>query len=111
MGHFITTISDVACCLFAIPLFLFGISGRCVQLGCLGPMLTLVFAMTLVDVSALVAYLVVATPRPLSPGAKSFVDVLEACIGVWEFALVASVALQVSLCLSTWRIYKGLRTV
>jgi hypothetical protein len=109
--HVLTTVSDVACLVFAMPLFTAGIAGRCVQHGCLGPMLTLVFAMSLVDISAFVAYLVVATPQPLSPGAKSFVDVLQACIGVWEFALVASVALQVSLCISTWRIYKGLRVV
>ncbi|CAK0858717.1 unnamed protein product [Prorocentrum cordatum] len=109
--HFLTTISDVAVCFFAVPLFFYGTSGQCVQLGCLGPMLTLVFAMTLVDLSALVAYLVVATPRPLSPDSHSFVDVLEACIGIWEFVLVASVALQVSLCLSTWRVYRGLRKV
>ena len=74
-------------------------------------MLTIVFALTLVDLSALVAYLVVATPRPLSPDSKSFVDVLEDCISIWEFVLVASVALQVSLCLSTWRVYRGLRKV
>jgi hypothetical protein len=73
-------------------------------------MLTLVFAMSLVDISALAAYLVVAMPRPLAPGAKTYVDVLEACIGVWEFALVASVALQISLCASCWRVYKELRT-
>lgn len=109
--HFLTTVSDFAVCFFAAPLFFYGTSGQCVQLGCLGPMLTLVFAMTLVDLSALVAYLVVATPRPLSPDSKSFVDVLEACIGIWEFVLVASVALQVSLCLSTWRVYRGLRQV
>jgi hypothetical protein len=109
--HVLTTVSDVACLIFSMPLFTAGIPGRCVQHGCLGPMLTLVFAMSLVDISAFVAYLVVATPQPLSPGAKSFVDVLQACIGVWEFALVASVALQVSLCISTWRIYKELRVV
>jgi len=80
-----------------------------VQNGFLGPMLTLIFAMSLVDVSALTAYLVIATPRPLSPGAKSYVDVLEAIVGVWEFALVSSVALQVALCVSSWRVYRELR--
>lgn len=109
--HFLSTISDIACILFSLPLFSTGTRGQCVQLGCLGPMLTLVFAMSLVDVSALTAYLVVATPRPLSPDSHGFIDVLEACIGVWEFAIVASVALQVALCLSTWRIYRGLRAV
>jgi len=107
--HFLTTTSDIACILCAFPLFATGTQGQCVQLGCLGPMLTLVFAMSLVDISALGAYLVVATPRPLSPGAKSYVDALEACVGVWEFALVASVALQMALCASSWRVYRELR--
>lgn len=109
--HFLTTSSDLACILCAVPLFSIGIRGQCVQLGCLGPMLTLVFAMCLVDLSALGAYLVVATPRPLSPGARSFLDALEAVIGVWEFALLASVAFQLALCSSSWRVYKELRVI
>lgn len=107
--HLLTTVSDVACLLFCVPLYTHGTTGRTVQFGCLGPVLTLVFAMAVVDSCALVAYLVAATPRPVAPGTKSLVDVAEACAGVWEFALLASVALQVSLSASTWRIYKTLR--
>lgn len=107
--HFLTTITDLSCLLCTLPVFMLGAQGQCVQLGCLGPMLTLVFAMALVDMSALAAYLVVATPRPLAPGAKSFVDELEATLGVWEFALVASVALQAALLASSWRVYRQLR--
>lgn len=107
--HFLTTTADVACILCSLPLFISGTTGQCVQVGCVGPMLTLVFAMSIVDLGALCAYLAVATPRPLAPAAKSFVDVLEACIGVWEFALLASVSLQLVLCASSWRIYRELR--
>jgi len=107
--HFLTTITDAACILFATPLFATGTKGQCVTLGFLGPMLTLVFAMCLVDISVLGAYLIVATPQPLAPGAASFLDELEAMMGVWEFALIASVALQATLCASSWRIYRSLR--
>lgn len=107
--HFLTTMSDLACLGCGVPLFLLGIQGLCVSSGCLGPMVTLVFAMALVDLSALGAYLVVATPRPLPPGARSFLDELEAVIGVWEFTLIASVMLQITLCVCSWRIYKTLR--
>jgi len=107
--HFLTTTSDISCILCATPLFATGTKGQHVVLGCLGSMLTLVFAMGLVDISALGAYLVVATPRPLPPGAASFLDELEAMIGVWEFALIASVAVQTALCASSWRIYRSLR--
>jgi len=108
--HFLTTASDFSCLACAVPLFVVGVQGQCVTMGCLGPMLTLVFAMCLVDLSAFCAYMVVATPRPLSPGAQSMLDLCEAVIGVWEFALVASVALQISLCACSWRVYRELRT-
>lgn len=107
--HFLTTASDFACILCALPFYSTGTEGQCVSLGCLGPMLTLVFAMALVDASALCAYLVIATPRPLAPGARSYLDMLEACIGAWEFALVGSVAFQTALCACSWRVYRELR--
>mmetsp|Transcript_22074 Transcript_22074/g.62703 ORF Transcript_22074/g.62703 Transcript_22074/m.62703 type:complete len:246 (-) Transcript_22074:129-866(-) len=107
--HFLTTASDFACVLCALPFYLAGIAGTCVSNGCLGPMLTLVFAMALVDVSALCAFLVIATPRPLAPGARSVLDVLEAAIGAWEFMLVGSVAFQMALCHCSWRLYRDLR--
>jgi len=107
--HFLTTSSDVICVVCSLPLFAFGTRGACVQKGCLGPMLTLVFAMSLVDYSAFCAYMLVATPRPLAPGSRSMLDVLEAMVGVWEWALLASVALQTALCASSWRVYRALR--
>jgi len=109
--HFLTAFSDVCCILCATPLFATGTKGQCVTLGCLGPMLTLVFAMCFVDISALCAYLVVATPQPLPPGAASFLDELEAMMGVWEFALIASAALQTVLCTTSWQVYRSLRMV
>jgi len=107
--HFLTTSSDISCIICAAPLFATGTRGSCVALGSLGPMLTLVFAMYLVDVGTLGAYLIAATPRPLPPGAASFLDELEAMMGVWEFALIASAALQTALCTSSWRIYRSVR--
>jgi len=107
--HFLTTTADMACIVCGLPLFVFGTQSQCVMMGCLGPMLTLVFAMSLVDICALGAYCVVATPRPLSPEARSYADALEACVGAWEFALVASVALELALCASSWRVYRELR--
>jgi len=107
--HFLTTTSDVACIAFALPFFVTGTAGQCVQVGCVGPMMTLIFAMAVVDIGALFAFLLVATPRPLSEGAHSFIDKAEASIGVWDLALLASVAFQVALLLSCWRVYKELR--
>ncbi|CAK0819779.1 unnamed protein product [Prorocentrum cordatum] len=65
--------------------------------------------MSALDTCALGAYLVIATPRPLQSD-RSLLEELEASLGVWEFALLASVALQMSLCAATWRVYKELRS-
>eukprot|EP00933_Yihiella_yeosuensis_P032512 TRINITY_DN26103_c0_g1_i1.p1 TRINITY_DN26103_c0_g1~~TRINITY_DN26103_c0_g1_i1.p1 ORF type:complete len:290 (+),score=48.74 TRINITY_DN26103_c0_g1_i1:78-947(+) len=107
--HFLTSASDLICIACSAPFYVTGTRGTCVRKGCLGPMLTLVFAMTLVDICSMSAYLLVATPRPLAPGAKSLIDEMEAILGVWEFAMLSSVALQLSLCMSSWRIYRQLR--
>merc|ERR1719401_557001 len=113
--HLVTASSDVVCLLLALPLFATGPRGKCVSLECFGPMLTLVFVACMVDFAALAAFLVIATPRPVSPESlrgsrwEGVLDVVEANVGVWEFALVGSVAFQVVLCASSWRIYKELR--
>lgn len=107
--HWLTSTADVACIACAAPFFFQGTRGQCVFLGCIGPMVTLIFSMCLADCGALVAYMAIATPRPLRVGGRSWVAVLEACIGTWEFVLFASVALQLSLCTSSWRIYRLLR--
>merc|ERR1712048_597221 len=109
MGHLLSMVSDVASVMCALPLFTAGIQGKCVRNGFLGPMLTMVFAMSLVDDSALAAYLVYASPRPLSPGANSYMDVVEAVMGAWEFSIVSSVALQTTMLVSFWRVYRVLR--
>mmetsp|Transcript_27514 Transcript_27514/g.69083 ORF Transcript_27514/g.69083 Transcript_27514/m.69083 type:complete len:330 (+) Transcript_27514:136-1125(+) len=107
--HWLTSTSDMACLLCALPFYLQGTKGQCVQFGCIGPMVTLVFSMCLADIGALLAYLAIARPAPLSAEEKSLADVLEACIGVWEFLLFASVAMQMALCLCSWRVYRELR--
>lgn len=107
--HFLTTASDAVSMVFALPFFCTGTAGQCVQLGFVGPLMTLIFAMTVVDASALFSFLLVATPRPLPPGVRSLVDLAEACIGIWDIALFASVSLQIALLTSSWRVYKELR--
>jgi len=107
--HFLTTTTDAICVASMLPLYSTGTRGQCVQIGCVGPTLTLIFAMFIVDLGALCTFLVLATPKPLLQGSRSFVDVAEAIIGAWDFMLFASVSLQVALCASSWRIYKTLR--
>merc|ERR1711972_332991 len=75
--HFLTTTSDGICVLSALPLFASGTRGMCVQLGCLGPLLSVAFSMFLVDMSVFGTYLAVAQPWVLPFGARSNIDVLE----------------------------------
>lgn len=107
--HFLTTTTDAICFVSMLPLYVSGTTSQCVRNGCVGPILTLTFAMFIVDFGALCTFMTIATPRPLSPGSRSFVDVAEAIVGAWDFVLVSSVSLQVALCASSWRIYKSLR--
>lgn len=107
--HWLTSTSDLACLLCSVPFFCQGTKGKCVYLGCIGPMVTLVFSMCLADMGALLAYLAIARPQPLGAHSKSWVAVVQASVGTWEFILFASVSLQIALCLSSWRIYRQLR--
>ncbi|CAK0901618.1 unnamed protein product [Prorocentrum cordatum] len=67
--------------------------------------------MTLVSVSSFVAFPLraVATPRPVSQGSRSWLDLMEANATAWEFTLLASVALNVVLCKVSWGVYRALR--
>lgn len=107
--HAVAFFVDLFCAVFALPLFVRATRAHCVGIGCLGPVMTLVFTMCLVDAMALATFLITATPRPLAPGSRSYVEVMQAVVGVWDFVLLASVALEAALCASIWRVYKELR--
>jgi hypothetical protein len=107
--HCLAATADLACVVCTIPLYVGGVQGQCVTGGCLGPLLTLVFAMTLVSISSFVAFLIIATPHPVSQGTRSYLDLLEANATAWEFTLIGSVALDIALCKASWKVYKELR--
>lgn len=107
--HWLTSSSDLVCLCAASPLYAQGTVGKCVQLGCIGPMVTMLFSMCLADVGALLAYLAFAAPQPRAAGEHAWLEVLRASVGSWEFVLFSSVALQLALCTCSWRIYRELR--
>lgn len=107
--HFMSIFSDVTCLLVSFPLFCCGTRGCCVTRGCMGPLMTVVFALSMADFSAFGMFLFYATPRPLPVGQRSLLDRLEATIGVWELALITSTFLQLTLFVCAWRVYKLLR--
>lgn len=111
--HVFSLLSDVITSIVTLPLLLCGnsggVQGQCVQLGCVGPMMTMVVAMNLVDGCSLLAFFVYAAPRPLPSSGRSYVDVMELVHPVWELVLIASCAVNFAICVSCWRIYRELR--
>lgn len=107
--HCLSTASDVGCMLCATPLFICGTEGTCVQWTCLGPLVTMLFSLCLVDIGGLAAYFYMSPQRPIAPGFVTFLDRIMAAVSVWEAVLVASVALQMALMAVCWRIYAEMR--
>lgn len=111
--HVFSLLSDAISVLTTMPLLMCGayggVDGQCVKLGCVGPMMTMLVAMNIVDCCSLFAFFVYGAPRPLPSHGRSFVDVLELVHPVWELVLIASCALNFAVCVSCWRIYRELR--
>jgi len=107
--HALTIVADVIALCVAVPLFFCQTLQGCVRGGRAGLVLTLVFALTCVELGALLSYCFVGAPRPFSPGRKTVLKVAEAYLTLWECTLTASAALQVCLLVCCWRIYKELR--
>jgi len=111
--HVFSLVSDIITSTTTLPLLICGscggVQGQCVQLGCVGPMLTMVVAMNLVDACSLLAFFAYAAPRPLPSRGKSFVELLQLVHPVWELVLIASCALNFAVGVSCWRIYRELR--
>jgi len=113
--HVFSLMSDVVTVVCTLPLLICGacggVQGQCVKCGCVGPMMTMVVAMNLVDACSLLAFFAYAAPRPLPSHGRSYVDVLELVHPVWELVLIASCALNFAVCVSCFRIYRELRAV
>jgi len=107
--HALTIVADVIALGVAAPLFFCQTLQGCVRGGRAGLVLTLIFALTCVELGALFSYCFVGAPRPFSPGRKTVLVVAEAYLTLWECTLAASTALQVCLLISCWRIYRELR--
>eukprot|EP00928_Gymnodinium_smaydae_P042076 TRINITY_DN28391_c0_g1_i1.p1 TRINITY_DN28391_c0_g1~~TRINITY_DN28391_c0_g1_i1.p1 ORF type:complete len:249 (+),score=49.24 TRINITY_DN28391_c0_g1_i1:119-865(+) len=107
--HLLSAMSDFICLACAIPLVVSDVLGPCVRYACLGPTVTMVCAMLIVDTLSLVAYCFMAPPRPMPPGFVPLPDKLENLFGSWESILLGSVALEFALVTAAWRIYRELR--
>lgn len=111
--HVFSLLSDAITVVTTLPLLMCGahggVEGQCVKLGCVGPMMTMVVAMNVVDCCSLLAFFTYGAPRPLPSHGRSYVDVLELVHPVWELVLIASCALNFAVCVSCWRIYRELR--
>jgi len=107
--HCLSVTSDIGCICCTLPFYASTLWGSCLKWACIGPMVTMLFSLGLVDVSGLLAFLYMAPRRPFAPGFVSIYERLEAVAGVWEMLFFASVALQLTLLTASWRIYKQMR--
>lgn len=106
--HGLCFIADSVSFFAAIPLFTPIIVGACVQRACVGPMMTLVLTMCLIETGALIMVICTSSQRPARQSASG-IEVAEAAFDVWALALVTSVCLQSALCASAFRVYRELR--
>lgn len=110
--HALSASADMATICCGSPLtFSNSSDGHCVRWGCLGPAVTLLVTMVVLDFIALATALGLQPYPVLPPHSGTFsVAFFKSTFGAWNCSLVASFALEVSLCACCWRIYRGLRT-
>lgn len=111
MLHALSASSDLSTITCCLPLIVDNSSeGRCVRWGCVGPVVTLLVTMVLLDFVAMAAALAMQPYPVLPPHTGTWsLAFFQATFGAWNCSLVASFSLQVSLCACCWRVYKGLR--
>merc|ERR1719498_1371713 len=110
--HALSSSADVSTFFCCLPLIISkSPDGRCVRWGCLGPAVTLMVTMVVLDFIAMGTALALQPFPVLPPHSGVFsVPFFRATLGVWNCSLVASFALEVTLCACCWRVYKGLRS-
>lgn len=104
-----SALTDLLDCICCGSVAFSGVQGCCVQRACLGPMLSLVFSMLMLDLFSLLTFVYFVAPQPVASGPGSLLDVAEAATPAWDCILFASSALELALCVSVWRIYQGMR--
>lgn len=111
-AHMLSCASDGIAIVGSLPVFATSTSSSCVHHRCLGSLLTLLLTATICDVGAVIIYLIGIHgilsrmgPIAMDGGAPEAV----AFVGVWECILVASVALEMALCVSAWNFYRVFR--
>lgn len=110
-AHLMSTGGDLVCLLINLPVLIKGPRGLVLGSGYVGPMLTATFLILFMSVLGLCVHLSQALPQPVACCAPSYLDAFQATISIWEMALVASVATQIALLVSCWRLYRNMRVV
>eukprot|EP00931_Biecheleriopsis_adriatica_P042959 TRINITY_DN24520_c0_g1_i1.p1 TRINITY_DN24520_c0_g1~~TRINITY_DN24520_c0_g1_i1.p1 ORF type:complete len:308 (-),score=52.46 TRINITY_DN24520_c0_g1_i1:79-1002(-) len=111
-SHMLSCASDVLAFLGSLPVFATSSLGTCVNHRCLGSLLTLLLTAATCDWGAAVIFLFpggglkrMAGPPMLDEGAPPILGF----IGVWECIMLASVSLQLALCVCAWSFYRIFR--
>jgi len=104
----LSALADAVIVLTTLPLSVGGVRGRCVGTACLGPLMTMLTAMIVLDMGCAFAFVIDCPPTPVRMQLSLFAKV-RALWGVWESVLLSSLALQLTLGTTCWRFYKELR--
>jgi len=104
----VTVVSDVACVSGGMTFWMPIVREFCVRQRWLGPLLTFLFACLVIDTVSLMSIVLGITPL-LPCRSKALLDQLEDFIKPLDILTLGSVALQASLFMSVWRVYRALR--
>lgn len=107
--HTLCSYSDLLSTCFSVPYITIDKEGWLVRRGFLGMLMSVIVSMVFLDIGTLVLSLLTIMPRP-SPRNMAYFEVAQQKFGAWEGMAVASVALQFTLLVCAFRIYKEFRT-
>mmetsp|Transcript_44478 Transcript_44478/g.102647 ORF Transcript_44478/g.102647 Transcript_44478/m.102647 type:complete len:256 (-) Transcript_44478:80-847(-) len=100
---------DICTLVIGLPLVCTGPFGCCLKRSCLGPSITLLFALAAIDVCALCAFFAYVAPQPMPAGEHSVLQKVELMCTTWQSILIASVCLEIASCTAAWHLYQDLR--
>lgn len=107
--HVVSMYADLTSTCFALPFVVLEHASWFLRHGLFGILMSVISAMIILDVGALVMVMYDLAPRPLENHVPSLFEIVQAAFGEWESIVVASVALQFTLNVCAFRTYREFR--
>lgn len=107
--HALSICADLISTCIAVPFVVLEQCNWFLRQELFGVLMSVIFAMIILDLGALLMVVYTLSPQPLASHVPSLFDVVHASFGAWESIVVASVALQFTLCVCAFRTYREFR--